>query len=323
MARTFWAPGRVNLIGEHTDYAGGLVLPIAIDLGITLSVEPAETISLVSRGHAVEVAASGAGETSGWGRYVAAVAAELDALGRPPVGIAGAVEADLPSGAGLGSSAALQVAIAVALCGVADFEVEPTELALACRRAEQRAVGVHAGILDQAASLLGRDGHALFLDCESLEHRWIPLPAGLAILVIDCGERHRHEDSAYAARRRELEAGDVKRVRHVTSENRRVLQAVAALEQEDVEALGPILRAGHESLRDDFEVSTSTLDTLVDLAYENGALAARLTGGGFGGSIVALARSESADAVLDAVVNSAGGAVTGRAVRSSNGAGEL
>jgi Galactokinase galactose-binding signature/GHMP kinases N terminal domain len=141
MSTTFWAPGRVNLIGEHTDYSGGLVLPVAIQLGVAMTVEPAERIALVSDGDAVELAAGGTGETYGWGRYVAAVARELGALGRPAVGIEGVVVADLPRGAGLGASGALEVALALALCAVADFKLAAFELVLACQRAEQQAVG--------------------------------------------------------------------------------------------------------------------------------------------------------------------------------------
>src|SRR5438874_4380343 len=147
MSASLWAPGRVNLIGEHTDYGGGLVLPVAIQLGITLAFERADRIALES-----------SGATHGWQRYVTAVADELAALGRPSVGIEGRLEADLPQGAGLGSSGALEVVVALALCEAAGFELEPLQLVLACQRAEQRAVGVPSGILDQAAALLGRAG---------------------------------------------------------------------------------------------------------------------------------------------------------------------
>ena len=293
------APGRITLMGEHTDYSGGLVLPVAIQLGITLSFEAADGIAL---------------EAPGGERYVEAVRAELGALGRPDVGIAGRVEADLPQGAGLGSSGAFEVAVALALCATAGFELEPLELALACQRAEQRAVGVPSGILDQAASLLGRAGSALFLDCDSLDHRWVPLPDDVAILVLDSGERHSLERSGYGDRRRELEAGDPRRARHVESENDRVRETVAALERGDMRALGPIFAAGHASLRDDYEVSTPTLDALVAAALEAGAFAARMTGGGFGGSIVALAEPERAENVL------AHAGVEGWIVRSADGA---
>jgi galactokinase len=298
MRLTCWAPGRVNLIGEHTDYAGGLVLPIAIDLGIRLDVEPAERIRLSSGGEVVELAADGMGEPYGWGRYVAGVARELAVLGRAPVGIHGTVEATLPRGAGLGSSGAFAVGVALALCGVTDFELEPLELALACQRAERRAVGVPSGILDQAASLLGRAGSAVLLDCGSLEHRWVPLPVDVAILVLDSGERRSLERSAYGDRRRELEAGEPRRLRHVATENERVRETVGALQRGDVAALGPIFSASQASLRDDYEVSTPTLDALVAAALDAGAFAARMTGGGFGGSVVALAKPSRAKNVL-------------------------
>jgi galactokinase len=303
MSASVWAPGRVNLIGEHTDYSGGLVLPIAIQLGIELSFERADAIELESQG-----------APAGWERYVDAVAHELEVLGRPPVGIAGRIEADLPQGAGLGSSGALGVAVALALCDAARFELDPLELALACQRAERRAVGVPSGILDQAASLLGRAGSALLLDCGSLEHRWVPFPDDVAILVLDSGERHAHEGSGYADRRRELEAGDPRRVRHVATENARVRDVVAALEGGDAGALGPLFAASQASLRDDYEVSTPTLDALVQAALDAGAFAARMTGGGFGGSIVALAEPRRAENVL------AGTKAKGWIVRPADGA---
>ena len=278
-----WAPGRVNLIGDHTDYSGGLVLPIAIQLGAGIAFEPAERVELVAPG----------GE-----RYIDAVEQELRELGRPDVGVSGTVDADLPRGAGLGSSGAFEVAVALALCAVARFDVEPLELARACQRAEQRAVGVPSGILDQAASLLGRAGTAMLLDCGSLEHRWVPLPDDVAILVLDSGERHSHESSGYGDRRRELEAGEPRRVRHVETENARVRATVAALEAGNPSALGPLFAESHASLRDDYEVSTPTLDALVAAALGAGAFAARLTGGGFGGCVLALAEPSRADDVL-------------------------
>jgi galactokinase len=295
MTATVHAPGRVNLIGEHTDYSGGLVLPVAIQLGITLTFERADGLDL---------------DVPGGERLARAV---WDELGRP-TGIRGTVNADLPQGAGLGSSGAFEVAVALALCDVAGLRPEPLELAGLCQRAEQRAAGVPSGILDQAASLLGRAGHALLLDCGTRQHRSVPLPEGVAILVLDSGERRSLDSSAYGQRRRELEAGDPRRVRHVETENARVRETVAALEQGDVATLGPIFAASHASLRDDYEVSTPTLDALVDAALAAGAFAARMTGGGFGGSIVALAEPARANDVLAAI----GG--QGWLVRPSDGA---
>jgi galactokinase len=278
MAASVRVPGRVNLIGEHTDYSGGLALPIAIQLGITLSFEPSARLELDSP-------------------LAAAVERELAALGRPVVGLRGSVDADLPQGAGLGSSGAFEVAVALALCEVAGFELEPLEVAQACRRAEHRATGVPSGLLDQAASLLGRAGSALLLDSGTLEHRWVPLPEDVAIVVLDSGKRRALEHSGYGERRRELEAGEPRRVRHVRTENERVHETVAALERGDLAALGPIFAAGHASLRDDYEVSTPALDALVKAALSAGAFAARMTGGGFGGCVVALAAPERAEVV--------------------------
>jgi galactokinase len=297
------APGRVNLIGEHTDYGGGLVLPVAIQLGITLTYEPAEEIAL---------------EVPGGERYIAAVERELADLGRPQIGLVGAIDSDLPQGAGLGSSGALEVVVALALSAVAEFDVEPLELALACQRAERRAVGVPTGILDQAASLLGRAGHALLLDCGSLEYRWVGLPGELGIIVIDSGERHSLEGSDYGDRRRELEAGDPRRVRHITTENERVRATVEALERGDLQALGPLFAASHASLRDDYEVSTPTLDRVVEAALAAGAIGARMTGGGFGGSVVAIAERENAEDVLRGTLERAG--AQGWIVQAAKGA---
>jgi galactokinase len=321
MTTSFWAPGRVNLIGEHTDYSGGLVLPIAVDLGIALTFQPAGRIALVSEGEPVELAADGTGEPRGWGRYVAGVAQELAELGRPPVGIDGVVESNLPQGAGLGSSGALEVVVALALCAAAEFELEALDLALACQRAERRAVGVPSGILDQAASLLGREGCALLLDCGTLEHRWVELPQELAIVVVDSGERHAHEGSGYADRRQELEAGEPRRVRHVRTENERVRAAVKALEANDLDVLGELFAASHASLRDDYEVSTLALNAVVAAALEAGALGARMTGGGFGGSVVVLAKRNDAEGVLRGTLARAG--AQGWVVRSAGGATRL
>jgi galactokinase len=302
-----FAPARVNLIGEHTDYSGGLVLPVAIDLGTTVSWEPLDAVVRVRSlafGETLELGADGSGAAglSGWGRFAAAVLALLHERGRPPAGIDATIASTVPIGGGLSSSAALTVSLALALCRAASFEVEPLELARLMRQAEARAVGVPCGLMDPACALLARRGHALLLDCGSEDYRHVPLPEGLAVVVVDSGVRHSLEHSGYAERRAEVERGDPRRLRHVTSENERVRRVVALLEAGDVAGLGPVFRAGHESLRDDFEVSTPELDLLVELAYEHGAAAARMTGGGFGGSIVVLADAGGAEALAAAVV---------------------
>jgi galactokinase len=348
--RRFLAPGRVNLIGEHTDYSGGLVLPAALDLGVTVTAVAAERIRLRSdaEGVPVDVAGDGSGEpAAGWGRYVAAVAAQLAVLGRPAIGIDGTIASTVPPGAGLSSSAALEVAVATALCAVAGFHLEALELAAACRNAEEQAVGVPCGILDQAASVLGEPGHAILLDCGSLAHEAVPVPDGLRLLVVDSGERHAHESSGYAERRSELEAGlaalgwpapsqlgvddlaplngvPLRRVRHVVTENARVREAVAALRAGDEERLGALFRASHESMRDDYEITTPALDELVDLAYAAGAVAARMTGGGFGGSIVALVHADLAERIAaEVVAGFTHGTAVARLCAASAGAREL
>ena len=287
--RIFWAPGRVNLIGEFTDLVGGLALPVALDLGIRLECVPSERTSLESDARP---------DAGCWRRYVTAVEDELAVHGRPAVGIAGTVRSNLPIGAGLSSSAALEVAVAIALCAVAEFDVEPLDLARALQRAEHRAVGVPSGIMDQAASLLGRAGHALLLDTGTLEYDYVPLPPHLALVVVESGVSRNLESSAYADRRRELEEGHPRRVRHIETENERVREVVEILRepgQPRLVQLGRLFAEGHASLRDDFEVTVPELDTLVELAHEAGAVAARMTGGGFGGSIVALVDRDRTD----------------------------
>jgi galactokinase len=351
--RAFWAPGRVNLIGEYTDVAGGLVLPVALELGIRFEGRPAERIMLRSGGapgHALAAAdGSDLGRATGWARYVAAVAAELADLGRPPVGLEGTLSSTLPAGAGLSSSAALEVAVATALCAVAGWVLEPLGLALACQGAELRAVGVPCGVMDQAASVLGRAGAAILLDTATLEHEPVALPGELALVVVDSGVSRTLEGSAYATRRRELDAAlaalggrdprdldadglDLvegldetlrRRLRHVVTENRRVRETVAALAAGDADLLRELFRAGHESLRVDLEVSIPALDRLVELALRHGAVAARMTGGGFGGAIVALAEADSAAALGARIETAAGGGTAAFVCRAADGAREV
>ncbi|HZQ64923.1 MAG TPA: galactokinase [Gaiellaceae bacterium] len=318
--RGFRAPGRVNLIGEHTDYNEGFVLPIAIDLECVVRVGRAggDRVRLRSTqlGGEVELPADGSAEPAltrpAWGRYAAGVVRVLAELGRPAVGFEGEVSSTVPIAAGLSSSAAFEVAVALALCDAAGFEPPPLELAQACQRGELVATGVPCGIMDQLTSIAGRRGSALLIDCRSLDVDPIPLPPGLAVLVVHSGVPRELAGSAYAERRRECEEAAARlglralrdatldqvagwpRARHVVSENARVNAAVEALRAGDAARLGGLLGEGHASLRDDFEVSTPELDTLVELLVEAGALGARLTGAGFGGCVVALASTDRA-----------------------------
>jgi galactokinase len=305
------APGRVNLIGDHTDYLGGLALPMAIDLATTIEGEPqGDRIELRSDDVAGTVtlpladALTHAAPDS-WGRYVAGVVDEV----HPSVGFVGTVSSTVPVGSGLSSSAALEVAVALAL----GFEGSPLALAQACQRAEQVASGVPCGIMDQLTSAAGVAGHALLLDFTDLGViRPVPIPETCEVVVIHSGEPRALAGSAYAERRTQCEEAQhrlgrplracsvatvealadpllARRARHVVTENERVRTFAAALEAGDLPAAGTAMVASHASLRDDFEVSTTTLDALVDrLVAIPGVHGARLTGAGFGGCVVAL-----------------------------------
>lgn len=318
------APGRVNLIGDHTDYTGGFVLPMAIDRECLLAVTagPAGRVrarSLEFEG-ALDVATDGRDDPREvkprWGGFVAGVVQALVARGAAVPGLELAISSTVPAGSGLSSSSALSVALTMALADAAGLELGDDDVARAALDGEIRATGVPGGLMDQLASVHGIVDHALLIDCRDLHIEPIRIPEDLAVLVVHSGVKRTLAGSAYADRRAATEraaallgvaslrdaqlddADDDPRARHVVTENARVLAFAAALRDGDVDALGPLLLASHASLRDDFEVSTPELDLLVDAFLAAGALGARLTGAGFGGCVVALAARADAERVL-------------------------
>jgi galactokinase len=327
--RFFHAPGRVNLIGDHTDYQEGLCLPIAIDRDVVIAYRPRGDARVITRsldlGGTVEVDAAGSDDPRAvepaWGRIVAGVVRVLATRGRPPVGIDAAVTSSVPIGSGLSSSAAFEVAMAGALADAAGWPLSGLPLALAAQEAEHAGTGMPCGIMDQLAAVAGRADHALLLDCRSFEVETIPLPESLGIVVVHSGLPRALESSAYAQRRAACEAtaarhglrmlrdatfaqvADDPIARHVVSENARVGRFVAALRRDDLHALGHLALESHRSLADDFEVSTPELDLLVSIAVERGAFGARLTGAGFGGCIVALVPEAESARLVDAIVD--------------------
>ena len=257
----------MNLIGEHVDYLGGIVLPAAVDRYTEVTGRPAAEWSIAS-------------DVEGGLVYVRAVCEEL---GAGPQAVH--VVSQVPPNAGISSSAALLIAVAAGL----EPSMDGIQAALACQRAEQKATGVHVGVMDQFASALGRRGYALLLDCATLEYELVPFPDEVAIAVIDSGEHRSLADTPYNQRRREAESGDPKRMRHVNSEIARVRAFVAALHERDFVRMGLLLKESHASLRDDFEVSTPDVDKLVERASSiDGCYGARIMGAGFGGSLLAL-----------------------------------
>jgi len=321
------APGRVNIIGEHTDYNGGHVLPCAIDSYAFAAVAPnphglLRVSSTFAPGvHQVPLARLDEATFTDWTGYALGVPW---AMARRGVDLGGAtgvdilIDSQVPVGAGLSSSAAIESVVAVALTELWGLSLSRMELAAVGQYAENHAVGAPTGIMDQAASLLGEADHAVLLDCHSLEARTVPLglrEAGLELLVMDSHVSHAHADGGYASRREACERGarllgvdslrsvtsalleerrdtldpeTYRRVRHVITEDARVLEAVHVLETDGPLALGPLLAASHASMRDDFEISVPEIDLMVDTAVGAGAVGARLTGGGFGGSAIAL-----------------------------------
>ena len=301
------APGRVNLIGEHTDYNGGLALPFALDRSTTATVTARDDELVRIRSRQIDEPWQGGldevGTATGWAAYAAGVLWALREDGWEVPGLDVEIDSTVPLGAGLSSSAALEVSVAVAVAGLLGRDLTPAlrrALVDICVRAETEVAGAPTGGLDQMASLLCRADHALLIDFSDGSTQDVPLPlagAGLDLLVIDTRVHHSHAEGGYADRRAESERGDPRRLRHVSTENARVRDAVAALDRDDWSALGRLMTASHVSLRDDYEVSAPELDAAVDAALTAGALGARMTGGGFGGSAIALVRREVVDSV--------------------------
>jgi galactokinase len=335
-ARSVWrAPGRLNLIGEHTDYNDGYVLPLALPYATTAAVSARTdgvlAVRSAQRGDAdLPVADLTPGRVDGWAAYVAGV---VWAFGEAGHDVAGgfdvAVDGDVPEGAGLSSSAALECSVAAALDDLLDLGLERTALARLARRAENDFVGAPTGVMDQMASLLCTDAHALFLDCRTLATEQVPFDAaaaGLAVLGVDSRSPHQLTDGPYAERRRSCEQAArilgvpalrdateadldrldgelLRRARHVVTENARVLGTVAALHAGRVADIGPLLSASHASMRDDFEITVPRVDLIAATAEAAGALGARMTGGGFGGCVLALAPVDRVGAVRAAITD--------------------
>jgi galactokinase len=344
------APGRVNLIGEHTDYNAGFVLPLAIDPAICVALRPRR--DRIVRAWSADFNGRVEFEIDGlspdplaahsWGDYVKGVAWALREAGYALTGWDGAIAGDVPIGAGLSSSAALEVAAARAFADASHLAWDPTRMAQVAQRAENEWIGLHCGIMDQLASAAGRRDHALLIDCRSLELRAIPIPQDTRIVVLDTGTRRDLANSAYNERRRECEAAAhafgaaslrdlrpsqvharpdgmadavFRRARHVVTENARVTEMASAMPRGDTGRVAGLMDESHRSLRVDFEVSSTALDAMVACAQGAGSMGARMTGAGFGGCAVALVGAPGADAFVNETL-AAYAAATGLAGRA-------
>ncbi len=334
------APGRVNLIGEHTDYNDGFVLPAAIDRDVLLAAAPRQDAHVrlwaidLDEEDRFSLDAIERSPDRPWANYQRGVAAILQRRGYRLSGADIAFSSTVPIGAGLSSSAAVEMAAALGFLTLAGQTMDRVQMALACQQAEHEYAGVPCGIMDQFISALGRAGHALLIDCRDLSYRHVPIPAGACIVVADTGVRRELAGSEYRIRRAQCEEAvrllqpalpgiralrDVRRedlqrhghllpeavlrrARHVVTENQRVLDAVAALERGDLHRVGALLTASHESLREDYEVSGPELDAMVEAALAApGCLGSRLTGAGFGGCTVSLVEEAAVEAFVRAL----------------------
>lgn len=327
------APGRVNLIGEHTDYNDGFVLPMAIDREVWIALAPRTDSIVRIRSLDLQVDAAfdlhSFAKGEGWIEYVKGVAYELQKEGCALRGFDATMTGDVPRGAGLSSSAAVELAAARAFAAVSGFPWDAAKMARISQKAENEWVGVNCGIMDQMASAASQKGYALFLDCRMLEIQHAPLPEKISVVILDTSTRRGLVDSAYNERRSQCEEAahwfgvkalrDVgmealkkgegklgknimKRARHIVTENMRVLEAVQAMKAGDVKRLGELFNASHASLRDDFEVTNKALNQIVECAQEQSSCyGARMTGAGFGGCAVALVEEQKVDEFVNAV----------------------
>ena len=327
------APGRVNLIGEHTDYNDGFVLPMAIDRAIWIALRPRTDrrvlLYSVDFKDSIEFSLDIFKHQKGWGEYIRGVAWALQEANFRLEGWEGVMSSDIPLGAGLSSSAALEIATAKAFSVVSNWNFKPNAMARIGQQAENKWVGANTGIMDQMISAAGKVDHALLIDCRDLTTRHIPLPTETAIVTMDTATRHAHTDSGYNERREQCEMAanyfevshlrDVtidefnlrsadleelprRRARHVISENERVLQAADAMLSGNVVEMGQLMNASHISMRDDFEITNDELNIMVHLAQtQPGCFGARMTGGGFGGSAIALVEKNAVPSFVDKV----------------------
>jgi galactokinase len=339
--RLFQAPGRINIIGEHTDYCGGLVMPAAIDrrCRVAAAANGGRRLRVVAGVFGDEATADldALAPVGGWMDYVAGVAQVLLAAGVPVPGADLWIESEVPIGTGVSSSAAIEVAVAHALLALAGRAADGVQIAQWAQAAENTFVGMPCGIMDQYASANGVEGAALMLDCASLASAPVPLPEAASFLLIDSMVRHAHVEGAYRDRRRDCEAAAeilgvgllagvteadlvealprlppnaAKRCRHVVTETARVRRAAEAMARGDLAGLGALLNASHASLRDDMEVSTPQVDQLAAIAKSTpGVLGARMMGGGFGGCVIALVGAEDAQRAQDAITARFGAAI--------------
>lgn len=330
------APGRINLIGEHTDYNLGFALPIALPERTVVTYQPDDMAQITVRSDQEngEVAISldtAPGDVHGWASYVAGVVWALREAGHRIAGGTMSIASDVEMGSGVSSSAALECAVLGALTTAAGLHVDRVELARIAQRAENDYVGAPTGMLDQLASLCGEPRKALLIDFQEPTVRPVafdPDAAGVALLLINSRAPHQHAGGEYAARRASCERAaadlgvsslrdvqdrgvaalaavtdplDARRARHILTDNQRVLDVVAALDVSDFTAIGRLFNASQESMRDDFEITTAHIDLIADAAVRAGALGARMTGGGFGGCVIALVAGDKAGAVGDAI----------------------